>query len=209
MKKEELLEIGLTEEQIKSVQALSGKDVQAEKDKTAKATEEKDAIKKQLDDMSAEVETLKKSNASAEEWQKKFEDLDAKVKADEEARETARKKAEKEEILNTRYNAVCVDKNGKPLNWSHPAIAESYKAKFAEALEDKANTGKSDAEIFSNLTKDDATAFTNVVAVNLAGGRPLGMTGTKTKAEISAIKDPIERQKAIKENINLYQKTEE
>ena len=88
-------------------------------------------------------------------------------------------------------------------------MTSEYFSKFMAAVEDKENVGKSDADIFHNLVKDDATAFKGVQKITLAGGKPLGINGNLTRADISKIKDPIERRKAIADNIRLYEQTEE
>jgi len=159
--------------------------------------------------ITAELDGLKESNASAEDWKQKYESFKQDVEEKEQAAKEAAAAAEKQANLQARYEAVAVGKDGKPLDWTHEAIKNDYFTKFMAALEDKANTGKSDADIFNGLVKDDATAFKGVQRVTLQGGKPLGMGGTMTRAEISKIKDPIERQKAIADNIELYQKTED
>ena len=92
---------------------------------------------------------------------------------------------------------------------SHDAIKADYLKKFAEALESEEYKGKGDVDIFHALTKDDATAFTGVTAVKLAGGTPQG-NGTKytSKADIMAIKDRTERRNAIAQNLELFGKGE-
>ena len=65
--------------------------------------------------------------------------------------------------------------DGKPLEWSHEAIKTAYLQKFTDALSNEANVGKSDADIFHALTKDDAAAFKGVQpTVSLKGANPLG-----------------------------------
>lgn len=174
-------------------------------DLKAQLKEAQDTIKT----MTTELDGLKESNASAEEWQKKYEDFKKEVDEKEQAAKEQAAAAEKEANLQARYAAVAVGKDGQPLEWTHKAIKNDYFAKFTSAIEDKANTGKSDADIFNNLVKDDATAFKGVQRVTLAGGKPLGMSGAMTRSDISKIKDPIERRKAIATNIELFETTEE
>ena len=79
MKTEDLQELGLTEEQVKKVFELSGKDVNAEKRKTEKAESERDQWKNR-----AEVaeETLKGfEGIDVEELNKQIEDWKEKAKA--------------------------------------------------------------------------------------------------------------------------------
>lgn len=64
---EELLNLGLTEEQAKEVFALHGKDLNAVKSELETATQERDSLKNQLQNTEAQLETLKAdANTSAE-----------------------------------------------------------------------------------------------------------------------------------------------
>lgn len=179
------------------------------KDKFDKANNDLKEAKETITTMTTELDGLKENNASAEEWKERYETFKKEVDEKEQAAKEQAAAAEKQANLQARYAAVAVGKDGQPLDWTHEAIKNAYFAKFTAAIEDKANTGKSDADIFNNLVKDDATAFKGVQRVTLAGGNPLGMSGAMTRSDISKIKDPIERQKAIANNIELYQKTEE
>ena len=91
----------------------------------------------------------------------------------------------------------------KDKKFSHDAIREAYLKKFGEALESKDFEGQSDEQIIHTLTKDDATAFTGVTAVKLAGGRPSGTSG-KTRDEIMAIKDGNTRRAEMLANAHLF-----
>ena len=61
MKREELKEHGLSEEQINFVMAQNGKDVNALNDKINGLTSERDGLQKQIDDRDEQLTTLKKS----------------------------------------------------------------------------------------------------------------------------------------------------
>lgn len=64
---EELLNLGLTEEQVKSVFALHGKDVNETKSALDTLTQERDSLKNQLQNTEAQLETLKSdANTGAE-----------------------------------------------------------------------------------------------------------------------------------------------
>jgi hypothetical protein len=54
--------------------------------------------------------------------------------------------------------------------FTHDAIRDSYLKRFGDALDSKDYEGKSDADIFHDLTKDDAAAFKGVQVVQLKGG---------------------------------------
>jgi hypothetical protein len=65
----------------------------------------------------------------------------------------------------------------------------------------------SDEQIFHNLTKDDATAFTGVTAVKLQGGRPMGVGATSkynSREEIMNIKDVAIRQAEMLAHPHLF-----
>ena len=106
--------------------------------------------------------------------------------------------AEKTENINKRFEAVVGEKT-----FSHNAIKADYLKKFGEAIEIEDNKSLSDEQIFHNLIKDDATAFTGVTAVKLAGGRPSGTSG-KTRDEIMAIKDGNTRRAEMLANAHLF-----
>ena len=109
---------------------------------------------------------------------------------------------EKQESVNNRFTAVLGDKK-----FTHDAIKADYLKKFGDALESKDYEGKSDADIFHALTKDDASAFAGVNVLRIPGGNPTPGSKTYTnKADIMAIKDSGERLRAIQSNPNLFRK---
>ncbi len=201
--------LGLEKDVVDEIFKERGKEIETEKEKTNKIHAELKEARETITTITTELDGLKANNASAEDYKKKFEDLQADVAAKEKAAKEQAAAAEKEANLKARYAVVCVGKDGKALEWAHEAIKNDYFAKFSAAVEDKENVGKSDADIFHNLVKDDATAFKGVQRITLAGGKPLGSSGNLTREDISKIKDPIERRKAIADNIRLYQHTEE
>ena len=177
MKREELKAIieGITEEQLKAILDLNGADINKAKGEYDALKSELDTEKKTISTMTEELQSLKASNATAEDWKAKFEQLQKDNAEKEKQAKEEREKAEREENIKNRYNAVCVDKDGNPLEWSHEAIKADYLRKFGEAIADSANTGKSDADIFHALTKDDAAAFKTIQPqVNLPGANPIG-----------------------------------
>ena len=203
MKREEIKAIfpDITDEQLDKVMALHGAEIEKTKAKaTALETELKEK-KEAFDNLNTEFETLKTSNASGEEWQKKYEALKADIDAKEKQAEADRILKEKQDGILKRFDAVM---NGKEFN--HDAIKAEYLKRFGEAIELDENKAKSDADIFHELTKDDASAFKGVTAVRLAGGtnRNIGGTVYNSKADIMKIKDATARQKAIEENPTLF-----
>ena len=203
MKREEIKAIfpDITDEQLDKVMALHGAEIEKTKAKvTALETELKEK-KEAFDNLNTEFETLKISNASGEEWQKKYEALKADIDAKEKQAEADRIVKEKQDGILKRFDAVM---NGKEFN--HDAIKAEYLKRFSEAIELDENKAKSDADVFHELTKDDASAFKGVTAVRLAGGtnRNIGGTVYNSKADIMKIKDATSRQKAIEENPTLF-----
>ena len=200
MKREEIKAIfaDATDEQLKAVMDLNGADVEKAKSKVTALEAELKEKKADFDKLNAELETLKTANASGEEWKTKYEAIVAENEAKARQAEADRIAREKAESLDKRFEAVVGDKK-----FSHDAIRADYRRKFENALADKENEGKSDADVFHALSKDDATAFTGVTAVKLAGGRPMG-----TGKGYSSVKDIMQsdmtreqKRQAIAENI--------
>ena len=75
MKREELKEHGLSEEQINFVMAQNGKDVNALNYKINCLTSERDGLQKQIDDRDEQLTTLKKSAKDNEELQSQIKQL--------------------------------------------------------------------------------------------------------------------------------------
>lgn len=186
MKREELKQIApeLTDEQVDKIMAVNGADVEKGKAKITALEAELKAAKETIDKTSTEFEALKSTNASAEEYKSKYEALVAENEAKAKQAEADRIAKEKAEGLDKRFETVVGEKK-----FSHDAIRADYRRRFESALADKENEGKSDADIFHALTKDDATAFTGVTAVRMHGGRPQGSGKYKSKDEIMSIKD--------------------
>ena len=196
-----LEDLGVEKEVAEKIFAERSKEIEADKAKREKLETELKEKTESLDNLSKEFEDLKANNASAEEYKSKYEALVADNEAKAKQAEADRILAEKTENINKRFEAVVGEKT-----FSHNAIKADYLKKFGEAIELEDNKSLSDEQIFHNLIKDDATAFTGVTAVKLQGGRPQGVGGKtyNTKADIMAIKDSTERQQAIADNISLF-----
>lgn len=197
MKREEIKAIfaEATDEQLKAVMDLNGKEVE----KNKKLESELEEKKKQLESLTSEFETLKTANANGEEWKAKFEALQAENDAKAKQAEAEKLQREKSEKVSNRFDAALGDKK-----FGHEAIREAYLKKFGEAIESAEYQGKSDAEIFHEITKDDGSAFKGTTVVKLAGGKPSSGKQYNSKADIMAIKDRDERRTAIAENLNLF-----
>lgn len=108
---------------------------------------------------------MKSKNVDAEDYKSKFESLQREItEKEKQAKADAEAQKKAEGILN-RFNTAVGEKK-----FSHEAIKADYLKKFGEAIESKDFEGKSDADIFHELTKDDANAFQGVTAFKLEGG---------------------------------------
>lgn len=165
-------ELGIEKEVAEKIFAERGKEIAAEKTKREEleaALGEKD---NSLAKITEELNTLKENNADANEWKTKFENLTREI-AEKEAQAAAEKEAkEKADNIANRFKAVLGEKE-----FSHSAIEADYLKKFGEALDVAENQGKSDADIFHTLTKDDGAAFKGVTAFKLEAGADKGFGG--------------------------------
>lgn len=193
-----LEDLGVEKEVAEKIFAERSKEIEADKAKREKLETELKESKESLDNLSKEFEDLKANNASAEEYKTKYEALVADNEAKAKQAEADRILAEKAENLNKRFEAVVGEKK-----FSHDAIKADYLKKFGEALELEENKSLSDEQVFHNLVKDDATAFTGVTAVKLAGGRPTGTGNGYSSVKEIMNSDMTREQKrqAIAENI--------
>ena len=204
MKREEVKAVfpEATDEQLKSIMDLNGADVERAKGKVAALDAELKEKNEALNALSTEFETLKQSNATAAEYKVKFEALQKETAEKAKQAEAERVAKEKAERIAGRFATVVGDKK-----FSHDAIKESYLRKFTEALDNKDNEGKSDADILHELTKDDAAAFVGVTAVKLAGGTNKGIQSASkysTREDIYKIKDAAVRQQEILAHPDLF-----
>ena len=193
-----LEDLGVEKEAAEKIFAERSKEIEADKAKREKLETQLKEKTESLDNLSKEFEDLKSSNASAEEYKTKYEALVADNEAKAKQAEADRILAEKTENINKRFETVVGEKK-----FSHDAIKADYLKKFGEAIELEENKSLSDEQVFHNLIKDDATAFTGVTAVKLAGGRPSGTSG-KTRDEIMAIKDGNTRRAEMLANAHLF-----
>ena len=173
----------VTDDAMKQFNAELGKKFVAKADFNAKVEEVK-TLKGEKKTLEDEVTRLNENANGNEDVKKELEALKAKIDADAkqaEADRISREKAESDERL---FNEAVGEKK-----FSHDAIKSHYFNLFRQDLAKEENKGKSAVDILHNLTKDDATAFTGVTAVKLAGGRPQGIGKYKSKDEIMSIKD--------------------
>lgn len=177
-----LEELGIEKEVAEKIFAERGKEIAAEKTKREEletALSERDGS---LAKITEELNTLKENNADAKEWQTKFDNLTKEIEK-EKAQAAADKEAkEKADNIASRFKAVLGEKE-----FSHSAIEADYLKKFGDALDVAENQGKSDADIFHALTKDDGTAFKGVTAFKLEGGTGKGIGTEIDDAQARAV----------------------
>jgi hypothetical protein len=178
MKREEIKTIfpDATDEQLNSIMDINGADVEKVKAKLTATEADLKESKEAFEHLNTELDELKKNNASADDWKAKFEALQAENIAKEKQAEVDRIAKEKSDNILNRFNGVVGDKK-----FTHEAVKADYLKKFSEALEHKDYEGKSDEDIFHALTKDDASAFVGVQAVQLVGGNQQGTQGNEPK----------------------------
>lgn len=200
MKKEELLEIGLTEEQAAKVFVMNGKDVENAKSKLPDQKAEIERLKADLADRDATIKNLEAASGDAEATRKELE----RYKQEEADRKKAEKEAETDRIL-TEAAEQALD--GK--EFVNDFTRNHFVAELKKAIADPANKGKRAATLFEEMTKDLDGIFKNPQQEPLKLHGVDKHTGTPmTKEDIFKIKDAAERQKAIAANIGLFRKDE-
>lgn len=158
MKKEELLEIGLTEEQANKVFAMNGKDVENAKGKLQKDV---DTMKSQLAEAKETIATLEANKGDTAALQA---ELDKYKQAEEQRKQEEKDAAERAKILE-RFNAAKGDKE-----FSSEYAEKGVLDAFSKAIVDPANTGKGDVELFASLTHDKEGVFKSAhPPVNMGG----------------------------------------
>lgn len=85
MKKEDLLNIGLTEEQADKVFSMNGKDIEKHKKAAEDAKADKDALEQQVADRDKDIAELKKTSGDAAKIQEKLDELQGKYDKETEA----------------------------------------------------------------------------------------------------------------------------
>lgn len=201
MKREDIKAIfaEATDEQLNKIMDLNGSDVEKVKGKVTALEAEMKEKKTAFDNLNRELENLKTSNASAEDWKTKYDELAERQRiADEE-----KQKAEAEAAARADFESVAVGTDGKPLKWSHEAIKESYFKKYVEAKTAPEYQGKTGADIFHALTKDDAGAFKTVQTQFILPGANPNVEGATDKAVFEKMGYK-ERLKLYTENKPLY-----
>lgn len=148
--------IELTDEQVKGLLNLNSADI------TKALNKQKDELTQANDALAtakATITSLEANKANADELQKQ---IDAYKAADEKRVQEAREAAERAE-LEQRFNAVSGERK-----YIHDMVRDGVMRDFGNAIKDKTNLGKGDAEIFAALTKDKGYFASQAPQVNPA-----------------------------------------
>lgn len=186
-----LTDLGIDEETAKRIFAERGKEIEADKAKYTELENKLTEKENSFNTLTQEFETLKTNNANAADWEKKFNDLSADIAEKEKQAKLEREAKEKADMIENRFNAVVGERK-----FTHEAIKADYLHKFGEALDNKDFTGKSDADIFHELIKDDKNALENVqMQLNMPGGQPAGGANQEPKSLLEALQAQYENKK--------------
>lgn len=143
MKKDELLAIGLTEEQAAQVFAMNGKDVE-------KAKGDVSTLKTQLAEAQSTISTLEANKGDVDTLQAELD----KYKQAEAQRQQAEKEAAAHAAKVERFTSAKGDKQFSS-KYAENGVLEA----FLGAIDDPANAGKSDAELFEAITGGETGLF--------------------------------------------------
>lgn len=172
MKQDFLKSLGLDDDTIAKIQAESGRDITAEKEKTRAA----EAIRDSFEAKIKELEETKGDNQTKKDLEAKIAELQGTIDAQKADDEKARQRAE----LTRRFDAAADTKE-----FANDYTKSGLLDEFSKALEAEENKGKSDADVFAALTKDREGIFKNPnpsadiegFAPDVGGGDP-GKGGT-------------------------------
>lgn len=150
MKTEFLKGLGLDDEIVKKILAENGKDVEAEKAKTADIQIKHDAEKRAREEFERKVSELEK--VDAEKMQRTIDDLQEQIRKRTEADEAA----EADKALQSRFKGVAGE-----AKFVNSITEKGIYAEFKEAVSKDENKGKGDKEIYEAITKDRDGIFQN------------------------------------------------
>ena len=143
--KKYLEDLGLTAEQVSSIFAERGKEIEADKTKY-------ETLQSQVAEKDKSISELNEKIKSFDGKETDLTELRTKI-ADYEKKETDRLEAEKQakadSEMKDRFSKLIGDNKFK-----HEDIENGRFAAFKQALSDEANKGKGDSDIFAEITKD-------------------------------------------------------
>ena len=166
MKREDVSRIfeGATKEQIDQLLDLNSADIGKAKAATAQLQSDLDAANLALTEAQNTIKGLESVKGNADELQKRIDAYEAAEQQRKDAEAAAAVRAEMDE----RMNAVLGDRK-----FIHEKLRSIAADEFIAAVNDKANRGKSDKDIFDALTQDKGYfASQNPPAENMGGINP-------------------------------------
>ena len=147
MNREFLKNAGLTDEQIESIMAEYGRDIQAEKAKAKDA----DALSKELETYKAKVAGLEKAAGDSDAVKAELDALKAQVEADKKAADDAKRDADLTAAIES---AIPADRK-----FVNDITRQAVIREIKDALGKPENTGKGAGEIFEAVVKDREGIF--------------------------------------------------
>ena len=139
---------GLTDEAIDRIMAENGKDIEKEKGKAKELQSQLQAANESLTALQDEIGELKKENPD-----------ELKVRVSELEQQIADRKAEDEKAVYEKNMLERFEKAAGEGKFVNDLTRNGIFAEFKAALEDKANKGKGDGDIYEAITKDREGIF--------------------------------------------------
>ena len=188
MKKEDLLNIGLTEEQADKVFALNGKDIEKHKKAAEDAKADKELLEQQVADRDKDIEALKKANGDADGIKKQLEELQGKY-----TKETEEYKAQ----LSERDYQTAVDKaiaNGG-IKFTSKSAEKAFRAGIRDSkLEMKDGALAGFDKYLEKAKSDDPSAFVKSNArVDMQGSLEGGQRENKPMTLAAALHEQYDK----------------
>lgn len=152
MKREDLKELGLDGDIIDKVMALHGRDTEASKVELAKLTEERDAVKAELDAHKETVKKLEEAGANAEAVKAELETLKKKVAEDAEKAQQAKSFDDFRETVESALGER---------KFINGYTADSITRELYAMRQDPKNASKGVKDLLDEFTKDKPDVFRN------------------------------------------------
>ncbi len=152
MKVEFLKGLGIDDELIAKIQAESGKDITAEKEKLNELKAKYDELISDKEKLETKIGKLSESSKNADEYKEQLETLKSEISAKEEAQ---KKEAEEKELTEA-IVSVFGDKK-----FTSDYVRNGIIADMKAEIQKPENKGKGYAELFQTLTKDKEGIFKN------------------------------------------------
>lgn len=177
MKKEELLSIGLTEEQADKVFAMNGKDIEKHKKAAEDAKADKDALEQQVADRDKDIAELKKTSGDAAKIQEKLDELQGKY--DEETEAYKAQLAQRD--YQTAIDKAIADSGVK---FSSKSAEKAFRAEIKLEMKDGALAGFD--KYLEQAKSNDPSAFVKAGSrIDTQGSLEGGTGGDKTPTTLA------------------------